>query len=457
MRILNLLLVFLMIFPVAVRAQQNDEIIIRSIFDEALTSHEAYENLRYLCKNTAGRIAGTPEAAAAVEFTRQVLSRIDLDSVYLQELIVPHWERGSIEYAMVSSSKMGSTQLNISALGKSIGTGQPGITARLVEVKSFDELEQLGEKEIKGKVVFFNRPMDPKNIQTFQAYGAAVSQRTQGAAEAARYGAIAAIIRSVTTARDDFPHTGVMYYKDGIPQVPAVSVSTNDADLLSEWLRQDPELFLHCISTCRNLPDETSYNVIGEMRGVEFPDQIITVGAHLDAWDSGEGAHDDGAGCIQSIEVLRLFKVLGIKPKRTIRAVMFMDEEIGQSGARKYAELAGINRENHYAAIESDRGALTPMGFGFGAEGERLEALLALQKYFDTYKMKDFRKGGGGADIGPLAAYDALLISFIPDIQRYFDFHHSPNDTFEQVNERELQMGSAAIAALIYLIDKYDL
>ncbi len=248
-----------------------------------------------------------------------------------------------------------------------------------------------------------------------------------------------------------------MYYKDGITQIPAVSVSTNDADLLSEWLRQDPELYLHFVSTCSNLSDETSYNVIGEIRGAEFPDQIITVGAHLDAWDSGEGAHDDGAGCIQSIEVLRLFKALGIQPKRTIRAVMFMDEEIGQSGARKYAELAGINRENHYAAIESDRGALTPMGFSFGAEGERLEHLLALQKYFDPYKMKDFRKGGGGADIGPLAAYDALLISFIPDIQRYFDFHHSPNDTFEQVNERELQMGSAAIAALIYLIDKYDL
>ncbi|MEA1897095.1 MAG: M20/M25/M40 family metallo-hydrolase [Bacteroidota bacterium] len=456
MRRLNVVLIFIFLSLTLLKGQ-DEEKVLRALYDEALTNHEAYENLRYLCKNTAGRIAGTPEAAAAVEFTKQVLSRMNLDSVYLQELVVPHWERGNIEYAMISSSKLGSTQLNISALGKSIGTGKTGITARLVEVKSFDELGQLGEKGIKGKIVFFNRPMDPKNIQTFQAYGAAVSQRTQGAAEAARYGAIGAIVRSVTTARDDFPHTGVMYYKDGIAQVPAVSVSTNDADLLSEWFKQDPELYLHFVSTCRNLPDETSYNVVGEIRGVELPDQIITIGAHLDAWDSGEGAHDDGAGCIQSIEVLRLFKMLGIQPKRTIRAVMFMDEEIGQSGARKYAELAGVNSENHYAAIESDRGALTPMGFGFGAEGERLEALLALQKYFDPYKMKDFRKGGGGADIGPLSAYDALLISFIPDIQRYFDFHHSPNDTFEQVNERELQMGSAAIAALIYLIDKYDL
>ena len=456
MKILSFGLMLLLAFPAFINGQK-DEVVIRSIFDEALTNHEAYENLRYLCKNTAGRIAGTPEAAAAVEFTKQVMSRMNLDSVYLQELIVPHWERGNFEYAMISSSKLGSARLNISALGKSIGTGETGITARLVEVKSFDELEQLGRKGIEGKIVFFNRPMDPKNIQTFQAYGAAVSQRTQGASEAARYGAIGAIIRSVTTARDDFPHTGVMYYKDGITQVPAVSVSTNDAGLLSAWLRQDPDLYLHFVSTCMNLPDETSYNVIGEIRGSEFPDQIITIGAHLDAWDSGEGAHDDGAGCIQSIEVLRLFKALGIKPKRTIRAVMFMDEEISQSGARKYAELAGINKENHYAALESDRGALTPMGFGFGAEGDRLEALLALQKYFDPYKMKDFRKGGGGADIGPLAAFDALLISFIPDIQRYFDFHHSPNDTFEQVNERELQMGSAAIAALIYLIDKYDL
>ncbi len=456
MKTLLLFITILIALPAVSRAQE-DETLIKSLFDEALTDHTAYENLRYLCKNTGGRISGTPEAAAAVEFTRQVMSRMHLDSVYLQDLMVPHWERGDIEYAKISSLKYGAAELPVSALGKSVGTGLEGVTAGVVEVKSFEELEEIGREKIQGKVVFFNRQMDPRNINTFQAYGAAVSQRTGGASEASKYGAVATIIRSVTTARDDFPHTGVMYYQDGVKAIPAISVSTNGADLLSEWLGKDKDVKIHFISNCKNLPDEASHNVIGEIHGSEFPDQIITIGGHLDAWDTGEGAHDDGGGCIQAIEVLRLFKVLGIKPKRTIRAVMFMDEEISQSGAKRYAELAKAGNNQHYAALESDRGVLTPLGFGFQADGERLEKLLALEKYFKPYNIIDFRKGGGGADIGPLGAQGAMLISFIPDIQRYFDFHHSPNDVFEHVNEREMQMGSAAIAALIYLIDKYDL
>jgi len=447
----------LLIVSLQMAAQDPDSLLIKEMFNEALTSREAYENLRYLCKECRGRIAGTPQAAAAVEFTRQVMLDMDLDSVYLQELMVPKWISGSKEKARITSLELGSVDLPITGLGRSVGTSDEGILSQVVEIQSFEELEVLGKQKIEGKIVFFNRPMDPTFINTFAAYGRAANQRTRGASRAAPYGALAVIVRSLTTALDDHPHSGVMYYEEGVEKIPAVAVSTNGADLLSSWLMKDPELQLLIISNCRNEEDAVSYNVIGEIRGSCLPDEIITVGGHLDAWHNTEGAHDDGAGCIQSIEVLRIYKALGIRPKRTVRAVMFMDEEIAQSGGRKYAELAETNTEKHYLALESDRGGLMPVGFGFGAKGDRLDNMIALQRYFTPYGLTYFRPGGGGVDIGPLKTYGIPLLSYIPEMQRYFDFHHSAFDTFEQVNFRELQMGSASIAALIYLMDRYDL
>jgi hypothetical protein len=265
------------------------------------------------------------------------------------------------------------------------------------------------------------------------------------------------VVRSLTTSPDDFPHTGVMRYADSIPQIPAVAISTNGADLLSKELLDDPNLKFYFRTTCQTLADVTSFNVIGEIKGTEYPDEIIVVGGHLDAWDNGEGAHDDGAGCMQSIEVLRLFQKAGIKPKRTIRAVMFMDEEVAQRGGKEYAEMATLKNEKHYFALEADRGAFMPVGFGVSAPDERLEKILALQKYFEPYGINGFVKGGGGVDIGPLGKSGTPLSSYITDMQRYFDVHHSGNDTFEQVNFREFQMGSVAMASFIWLIDKYDL
>jgi carboxypeptidase Q len=452
----RLLIVFLFL-SVGLNAQNQDSILVGRIFDEALSSRIAYENLRYLCKNTKGRISGTPQAQAAVEFTRHVMSDMGLDTVFLQELMVKRWVRGDRETAEVISQKSGNHELTISALGTSVGTGDKGIISKVVEVKTYEDLEKLGEENVSGKIVFFNRPMDPTSYNTFHAYGEAAYQRVGGASEAAKYGARGVIVRSLTTSIDDYPHTGVMYYKKGVPEIPAVCVSTMDADLLSGLLKEDPDLQLRIVSNCRNMDEVQSYNVVGELRGSDYPDQIITVGGHLDAWDTGEGAHDDGIGCVQAIEVLRLFKILDIHPKRTIRAVMFMDEEIAQRGGLKYAELADLNKEKHYAAVESDGGGLTPYGFGFSTNDERFEKLAALQKFFEPYGFYRFLRGGGGVDIGPLQRFGTLMISPECDMQRYFDYHHSPNDTFEQVNIRELQLGSAGIAALVYLIDKYDL
>jgi carboxypeptidase Q len=430
--------------------------IVRSVFDEALTDRTAYNNLEYLCKKTKGRLAASPASEKAIEFTRQALISAGADTVWLQKVPVPHWVRG-LEKCRVISSVNGTRALSITALGLSVGTSEKGVTSNVIEVHDFDELKSLGAAAVKGKIVFFNRPFDNKLISSFAGYGAAVNQRTLGASVASAYGAIAVIVRSMTSELDNFPHTGVTHYADTVNKIPAVAVSTLDAELLSKWLKTDPSLRMNLVSTCSNQPDTWSYNVIGEITGSVKPEELITVGGHLDAWDIAEGAHDDGGGCVQAIEMIRLYKKLGIKPKRSIRAVMFMNEEMGSSGGKTYAAEAKRKGEIHYAALESDRGVLSPRGFSFDAEGIKLEKLRSLASWFAPYDIKDFDSGGGGSDIGPLKAMGALQIGYIPDSQRYFAYHHSANDTFEHVNIRELQMGSAAIASLIYLIDLLDL
>ncbi len=451
----NTAFLILVLFSSVVKAQEQGKIL-NAIFNEALTDNTAGKQLEILCKNTKGRIPGSPAAAKAVEYVRQYLNNAGADTVWLQRVPVPDWRRG-FEKCCITSSVSGSRDLSITALGLSVGTTEEGITSKVVEVHNFEELKSLGKKNIEGKIVFFNRPVDNKLINSFSGYGGAVNQRTMGPSEASKYGAVAAIVRSVTQFIDNFPHTGVTRYEDGVNKIPAVAVSTIDAELLSKWLKTDTALIVHIISTCKNYPDTWSYNVIGEIRGSQKPDEFITVGGHLDAWDLGEGAIDDGGGCMQAIEMIRIYKKLGIKPKRTVRAVMFMNEEMTGTGARTYAEEAKKKNEIHYAALESDRGVMSPRGFGFDAEGQRLEKLQSLASWFVPYDIKDFDRGGGGADISPLKALGALQIGFMPDAQRYFSYHHSANDTFEQVNIRELQMGSAAISSLIYLIDLFDL
>jgi carboxypeptidase Q len=317
---------------------QEPEKVLASVFDDALTDLTASRNLEYLCKKTKGRLDGSPAAAKAVEFARQAMISAGADSVWLQKVPVPDWRRGS-EKCRITSSKLGITDLSIAALGLSVGTTEEGIVSKVVEIHDFEELKTTGRQNIEGRIVFFNRPADNKLINSFSGYGGAVNQRTMGASEASKYGAIAVIVRSATQSLDDFPHTGVTHYEEGVNKVPAVAVSTIDADLLSRWLKSDSSLTVHLVSTCRNYPDTWSYNVIGQIFGSIKPQEYITVGGHLDSWDITEGAHDDAGGCVQAIETIRIFKKLGIKPKRTIRAVMFMNEEISSTGGRN---LTGV-------------------------------------------------------------------------------------------------------------------
>ena len=443
------------VFYTVTLTAQNEALQIRNIFDHALKSDVAYNQLKWLCENTEGRICGTPEAAAAVEYMRQEILKMKLDTMYLQASMVKNWKRGEPEKAFILSKKMGRLEVAVSALGLSIGTGNDGLSAKIIEVSSFKELELLGKNKIEGKIVFFNTPMDPTLINTFSAYGGAAGFRTGGAAEAAKYGAIGVVVRSLTLASDDHPHTGVMHYQDGIKKIPAVMISTKAADLLSSYIEKEKDIEFYFRTTCQTYADVPSNNIIGEIRGSKYPDKIITIGGHLDAWDIGQGAHDDGGGCVQSIEVLRLFSVLGIKPNFTIRAVMFMDEEIAQRGGQKYAEIADQNNENHIMAIELDRGVLVPRAVAFSNYDKDNVNHQKITELFMPYNI-NIVKGGGGVDIGPLKQYYPNIIfgDLVTDDQRYFDFHHSGNDRFEHVNKRELQLGAATIASFIYLIDK---
>ncbi len=440
----------------SLRSQNKDSLKISSLYKDALTSNIAYQNLNYLCKHLNGRITGSPQAAKAVVWSKQVMTGLKADTVYLQETKVPHWVRGEKETAKIISDKFGTTGVHVCALGGAVGTGENGVAAEVVEVLDFDQLEGLGESKIKGKIVFFNRAVDMTFINTFRAYGGAVDQRFMGPFEAAKYGAIGVVIRSVSTAMDTVPHTGISRYKNWDNPIPSVAISTIDADILHNQLMQDPELTFYFHTSCEWLPDETSDNVVAEIKGSEFPDEYITIGGHLDCWDLGEGAHDDGAGCIQTMEVLRLFRKLNIQPRQTIRFVMFMDEEIGQSGGKTYAELAKARNEKHYLALEADRGGFTPTGFSIDAPADILDKIESFRPLFEPYGADRFVAGGGGTDIGQLKDDGAILSSLVVDSQRYFDYHHSANDTFDKVNKRELQLGSASIAAFIYLMDKYN-
>jgi carboxypeptidase Q len=455
-RTLLSLFIFCFFFQCA-RAQQNDAFVIKQLANEVLKNGTAYENLRYLSKKVGPRLSGSAGAAKAVEVTRIMLKEAGADTVYLQPCMVPHWVRGAKETGAIHRPGMAAYQLRLCALGNSVGTNGKTVKASVVEVRSMKELEMLGETGIKGRIVFFNIPMDPTHIRTFKAYGESGVGRRDGPSYAAKYGAVAVMVRSLASNIDEFPHTGATRYLDSFPKIPAVAISTADAEWLSKELRKKISLTASIKTNCQILPDVPSFNVVGELRGVEFPEQILTVGGHLDSWDLGEGAHDDGAGCVQSIEVIRAFKALGIKPKRTVRAVMFMNEENGGRGGKAYLEWAKSKKEQHVFALESDAGGFTPRGISMDMSDDKKEKLIKWKPLFYEYGVYDFSPGGGGADIGYLKEIGTPLAGFAPDSQRYFDIHHASTDVFESVSKRELDLGAANMAMLIWLVSEYGL
>jgi hypothetical protein len=454
----NSILFTLIILPFFVLSQ-TDEKVISDIYTNSLTNGQSYKWLDYLSNNIGSRLSGSLGAEKAVAWTKEELETLGLDKVWLQPVMVPKWVRGVPEFAYIETSPGSTIKVNICALGGSISTPSTGLKAKIIEVSGVDELEKLGKDKIEGKIVFFNRPMDASLINTFESYGGCVNQRYSGAMEASKFGAIGVIVRSMNLRIDDLPHTGSMTYGDIPPddRIPSAAISTKHADLLSGMVKLDNNIQFYFKQNSKQLDDVLSHNVIGEITGSEYPDEYIVVGGHLDSWDLGDGAHDDGAGCTQSMEVLRLLKLSGIKPKRSIRVVLFMNEENGLRGGNKYAEIAAQKNENHIFALESDAGGFTPRGFYFDCDQSNFEQILSWKSLFKPYLIHFFELGGSGADIGPLKNETNVLSGLKPDSQRYFDYHHAPNDTFDAVNKRELELGAATMTSLIYLIDKYGI
>ena len=448
-------------FSVSLHSQNTNEdsVFIDKIYDEALANGNSYEWLDYLSNQIGGRLSGSINYDRSVKWGMDELEMINLDSVWLQPVMIPKWVRGAPEYAHIESSPGNTISVPIAALGGSISTPSIGISANVIEVKNFKELKMIGKDSIRGKIIFYNRPMDPTLINTFQAYGGSVNQRTQGAVEAAKLGAIGVIVRSMTTSLDDYPHTGSMYY-EGLSlnqRIPAAAISTNGAELLSSMLSLNPNIKFFFRQNSKNFPDVLSHNVIAQINGSEKPDEIILIGGHLDSWDLGDGSHDDGAGIVQSMEVLRILKDLNYLPKRTIRVVLFANEENGLRGGTKYAEEAILNNEKHFFALESDAGGFTPRGFSFDTSEKEFKTIKKFENLFIKYGMDNFFIGGSGADIGPLKNGEVILAGLRPDTQRYFDYHHAASDTFDKINKRELELGAAAMTALVYLLDNYKL
>ena len=421
--------------------------------------YKRQELLDHLSNEIGGRLSGSLNAERAVEWGRKELIKVGFDKVWLQDVMVPKWVRGPKEFALIETQPGTTFNVDVCALGGSVATPSVGIKSNVIEVYDFDELKILGKEKIDGKIVFFNRPMQPNLINTFQAYGEAVSMRVNGAAEAVKYGAIGVIIRSMSLRLDDFPHTGVMSYGNLPPskRIPAAAISTNAAEKLSNLLKINPDLKFLLRQQCKQFKDVKSHNVIAEIKGSTYPNEIILVGGHLDSWDLGDGSHDDGAGIVQSIDVLNILNKSGYKPKRTIRVVLFMNEENGLRGAIKYAEVSKNNSLNHIFALESDAGGFTPLGFSFTSNEENFSKISEWKKLFDPYLIQTFVMGGSGADISLLEKSNNVLAGLRPDSQRYFDYHHAANDTFDAINKRELELGAFAMTSLIYLFDKYGI
>ena len=431
------------------------------IFRTALAEGRAYELLGELCRRYPHRLSGSPESNEANRWIKGEMERRGL-ATRLQQVTVPYWERGSTMEVELDSG--GETwTLTALALGGSVGTPPEGLTARVVEVDSLDEVEALGEKGVGGRIVFFNRPLDAGSVSHFEAYIGAADQRVAGPSQAARFGAVGVLVRSLSFRDDDFPHTGGLRYEEGVPMIPAAALSVRAAETLAARLAKDPEATVTVRMDCRQRDDRPSHNVIGEVTGNVLPEEYITIGAHFDAWDVGEGAHDNGAGSVQAIEAVRLLRELGYEFRRSVRVVMFANEEylVGEPfrGGRVYAEEAVARGETHYAAIETDAGAFTPRGFGVEAPPETVARVRSWLEHFDNRQTIHYvDAGGGGPDIWALnELLGTPAFDLRTDTQRYLDFHHSDNDTFDRISRRELELGTAALASLLYLIDSRGL
>jgi Zn-dependent M28 family amino/carboxypeptidase len=434
----------------------QDSVQFRRIADQIMLHGKCYNDLRTLCKTIGHRLSGSPASLKAVDWGKKTLLDAGADTVWLQPVEVPYWVRGKESLKLTFPGAKSAHEVPMLSTGNAVGTDGKVLNSDIIMANDFEEFEKLSPEEVKGKIVFFNHHFPKNVINTFEAYGTAGAYRWDGANIASAKGAAAVIIRSISTGADDVPHTGSLHYADSIQPIPAVAIGNLSADLLAEQCKKGI-VRAQLVTNCKMMGTRPSFNVIGELKGSDKPKEIVVVGGHLDSWDVGEGAHDDGAGCVQSIEVLRTFKDLGIRPKRTLRVVLFMNEENGLKGGRAYADSAAARNEKHVLALESDAGGFSPRGIGLEMSDAQKQYIRSKRQLFLPYGVYDFEQNESGADISPLRKRGVPVAGLIPDPQRYFDYHHTPADVFEAVNHRELKLGAVAMAQFMYLITEHGL
>lgn len=442
----------LLLFGMAAFGQaKEDSIQFSKISLEVLNNGKGYNDLRELTKNIGHRLSGSEAYEKSVQWAAQKLRDAGADKVWLQDVMIPVWVRGK-ESLHIKTSNGSWKSLKMLSLGNSEGTGGKDISGEIIMVKSMDDYNKLTPEQVKDKILFFNYAFKQSFIETFKGYGDASKYRTTAASLTAKKGGKYAIIRSLSSAFDDVPHTGAMRYEENVSKIPAVAIGSTTADEL-ETLLKNQKITAKLNSNCGMKGEKLSHSVIGEITGKK-DQSVIVVGGHLDSWDVGEGAHDDGAGIVQSIEVLRTFKKLGIQNNHTIRVVCFANEENGVKGGIQYGKTVKENNEKHLFAIESDAGGFAPRGIALDMDDAKRKQIQSWSKLFLPYGVYNFEEKFSGTDLYPLHDMGVPAAELMPDSQRYFDIHHTEEDTFDKVNRRELLLGAVAMTHIIYMIDK---
>jgi len=408
----------------------------------ALTSDRAYSRLAHLTDHIGNRLSGSKNLERAIDWAIAEMKRDELDNVHAEKVMVPHWVRGEESLEMLSPV---ATKLQMLGLGNSVGTPAEGIAAEAVVVRDFAELDRLGDK-VRGKIVVYNAP--------YVNYGATVVYRLQGASRAARYGAVAALVRSITPVSLQTPHTGAMNYDPTQPKIPVAAVTIEVAEFLQRMNDRGDHPRLRLKMEAKFLPDAESANVVAELKGAEKPDEVILISGHFDSWDVGQGAHDDGGGCIVAWEAVRLLKELGLRPRRTIRVVLWTNEENGLRGGNAYRDAHRAEISKHVLAIESDSGVFRPEGFGLAATAplQVRSNMIEIAKLLSGIGADQIAASGGGADIGPIMREGVIGASLDVDGEHYFDTHHTPADTLDKVTPRELALCVATMAVMAYVV-----
>lgn len=458
-RALQLTLLSLTILSMNVNAEEvSTEAGARKLIDFELQHSQAWDHVAHLADEIGARPSGSENAAEAVRWAKEKLESWGLDEVRLEPVTVPRWVRGE-EWGRLLSHR--DQPIVLTALGGSVATPVEGIEAEVVEVTSLDQIDELGES-VRGKIVLYNVPMDMELVESgksFDAYSKAVPARGAGADRASKYGAVASLVRSVGSDSLRTPHTGALRYKDEVPRIPAAAVTTEDADLIHRLLERGQQVTMRLVLTPRSMPEVESYNVVADWKGRETPEEIVVIGGHIDSWDLGTGAIDNGAGVAGTMEAMRAMAELGLRPRRTVRLVLFMNEEMGLSGAKQYFADHESEMDRHFATLESDSGATEPVGFRTTLSAERMEELDSIFEPLAELGAQKFEAGGkyAGADTSPMSGAGVPGFGLIPNPRYYFDYHHTPADTLDKIDPDELRRNAAAVAAMTWILADTEL